>query len=178
MFSYRPIVERGLGIARSGARQAGRLGRLAATQSYGMAQRIIHLRRAPKEGVDDVTLARKVETEVFRGADAPKGDVSVNAVDGVVWLRGEVKTPELIRELERKTRRVAEVREVENLLHLPKTPARRQTTRAGGGKAPRRNPRRVSADKERAEAEPKPDEVASEGKGRHAAPLGNTGERR
>ena len=41
--------------------------------------------------MDDVTLTRKVETEIFRPKGAPKGKVDVNAVDGVVWLRGEVK---------------------------------------------------------------------------------------
>ena len=38
---------------------------------------------------DDATLAHKVETELFRPADAPKGQVSVNVNDGVVELRGE-----------------------------------------------------------------------------------------
>ena len=37
-----------------------------------------------------MTLARKVESEIFRAADAPKGAVSVNAENGVVFLRGEV----------------------------------------------------------------------------------------
>src|ERR687884_1232007 len=37
---------------------------------------------------DDVTLARKVETEIFRDSSAPKGDVSVDVQAGVVYLRG------------------------------------------------------------------------------------------
>ena len=37
---------------------------------------------------DDATLAHKVETELFRPADAPKSQVSVNVNDGVVELRG------------------------------------------------------------------------------------------
>jgi osmotically-inducible protein OsmY len=49
--------------------------------------------------------------------------VNVNVVDGVVYLRGEVKRPEQVKELEREALRIPEVRGVENLLHLHKTPA-------------------------------------------------------
>ena len=72
---------------------------------------------------DDVTLARKVETEIFRAPDAPKGDVVVNAEQGVVFLRGQVKTPEQIQELEQAARAVDGVKDVETLLHTPGTPA-------------------------------------------------------
>jgi osmotically-inducible protein OsmY len=68
---------------------------------------------------DDVTLARKVETEIFRPADAPKGQVNVQALDGVIELRGQVDAPDVIEDLEQRTRRVTGVRDVRNLLHLP-----------------------------------------------------------
>ena len=42
------------------------------------------------EDVDDVTLARKVETEIFRDPNAPKGQVSIDVQAGVVYLRGVV----------------------------------------------------------------------------------------
>jgi osmotically-inducible protein OsmY len=74
---------------------------------------------------DDVTLARKVETEIFRDADVPKGQINVNAENGVVVLRGEVGKPELISDLEEKTRKVQGVREVENLLSTAKTTAKK-----------------------------------------------------
>ena len=45
---------------------------------------------------DDVTLARKVETEIFRAPDAPKGDVSVDVQAGVANLRGVVDDDEWI----------------------------------------------------------------------------------
>ena len=48
---------------------------------------------------DDVTLARKVETELFRPADVPKGAISVNVNDGVVELRGELPDQAQIDEL-------------------------------------------------------------------------------
>jgi len=72
---------------------------------------------------DDVTLARKVESEIFRDADAPKGDVLVNAEQGVVFLRGQVKNPDQIKELEKAAQSVDGVKGVETLLHTPGTPA-------------------------------------------------------
>src|ERR671931_2289506 len=86
-------------------------------QTQALRQRATHLREEPKPQPDDVTLARKVETEIFREADAPKGQVDVNAVDGVVELRGEVERPELVNELEEKARKVQGVLDVRNLLH-------------------------------------------------------------
>jgi len=73
--------------------------------------------------MDDRTLKNKVESELFRDADAPKASVDVQVVDGVVELRGEVKRPEIKEALEAEARKVPEVRDVRNLLHLPKTPA-------------------------------------------------------
>jgi hypothetical protein len=68
---------------------------------------------------DDVTLARKVESEVLGSEDAPKGSVVVNASDGVVELRGEVKRPEDVRGLGDAAAKVAGVKSVNNLLHTP-----------------------------------------------------------
>ena len=75
------------------------------------------------ETPDDVTLAHKVETEIFRPEDAPKGSVSVNAENGVVFLRGEVPDREWIARFEAEARKVDGVEEVRNLLHLPGTEA-------------------------------------------------------
>jgi osmotically-inducible protein OsmY len=68
---------------------------------------------------DDATLARKVETEIFRDSDIPKGRINVDAENGKVVLRGEVEEPELINDLELRTKNVQGVQEVENLLHVP-----------------------------------------------------------
>ena len=75
-------------------------------------------RRGPAQ-VDDVTLAQQVESELFREDKTPKGQISVNAANGVVQLRGEVEQRELIDALVQRARAVQGVREVENLLHLP-----------------------------------------------------------
>ena len=85
----------------------------------GLRHRVTHLREQPKPQPNDATLVAKVESEVFRDARVPKGQVDVNAEDGVVYLRGEVESPDLVAELEQATRNVHGVRKVENLLHTP-----------------------------------------------------------
>jgi hypothetical protein len=91
--------------------------------AYGVTRKVRHRKEEPKPQPDDVTLARKVETEIFRSADVPKGKINVNAVDGVVELRGEADRPEMIRDLEDQVRNIPGVRDVRNMLHLPETPA-------------------------------------------------------
>lgn len=74
-------------------------------------------------GYDDAELAHKVESVVFRDDSLPKGNVSINAERGTVFLRGQVESPDLIVQLERAVRDVEGVGGVENLLHVPGTPA-------------------------------------------------------
>jgi osmotically-inducible protein OsmY len=49
----------------------------------------------------------------------PKGQINVNAENGKVVLRGEVEKPAMIKDLEKRTRKVQGVQDVENLLHTP-----------------------------------------------------------
>jgi len=88
--------------------------------------KVSHRKEAEKPQPDDVTLARKVETEIFRDTEVPKGQINVNAENGKVVLRGEVEKPAMIKDLEKRTKKVQGVREVENLLHTPgsATPAK------------------------------------------------------
>jgi hypothetical protein len=174
------LVNRTLETLRGGVGQATRAGRGAATQGAALGRRIANRNPDPKSGMDDVTLTRKVETEIFRPAGAPKGKVDVNAVDGVVWLRGEVKNQAASKALEAKVRSVPEVQDVENLLHLPKTPAPSRTR--GGAKktttkktAARRFDRPAkTAEKPKSSAkEPLPKQAAQTGTGRKPAPLGS-----
>ena len=106
------------------ARTAERLGRAASAQAYGLKQKAAHLREEPKEPPNDETLAAKVETELFRAADVPKGQININAQDGVVQLRGEVPSEDMIGDLVEKARSIHGVLDVENLLHTPGQPAR------------------------------------------------------
>ena len=116
------LVDRTGALFRRTGDRAERAGRGVGARVYGMSQQVQHLKEEPKE-YDDVTLARKVESEIFRDADAPKGQVDVNVQDGVVQLRGEVRNPEQLSDLVEKARKVQGVRDVESLLHLPGTPA-------------------------------------------------------
>jgi osmotically-inducible protein OsmY len=99
-------------------RQAGQQAQGAAAQAEGLKQKATHLKEQPKEQPDDVTLARKVESEIFRDADVPKGQINVNVEDGVVYLRGELEQRDLIQDLESQARKVQGVLGVENLLHV------------------------------------------------------------
>ena len=114
--------DRSFALVRKGGRKTAQAGRTVAAEAYGVSQKAKHLKEEPKD-YDDATLTQKVQSEIFRDADAPKGQVDVNAEDGIVVLRGEVERPELIDELVEKTRKVQGVRDVQNLLHLPGTPA-------------------------------------------------------
>src|SRR5207248_3985757 len=100
-------------------RKAGQQAQGAAVQAEGLKEKATHLSEQEKPQPDDVTLARKVESEIFRGADVPKGQINVNVEDGVVYLRGELEQPDLIEDLESQARKVQGVRGVENLLHVP-----------------------------------------------------------
>jgi hypothetical protein len=166
---------------------AGLVGGLV-RQGWGLAQRVPGLRSSQPKDLDDVTLARKVETEVFRLRDAPKRSVVVTVVDGVVELRGEVKRPAHVNTIEARVRAIPEVKGVENLLHLAKTPAptrtdtparqRKSPTRERNATAPRTPPTKVTddqTDRVVETAEPTPVELAAEGKGRQPAPFGSEG---
>jgi len=118
------LRQRGKALARRRARAVARVARAGALQAAGKARGLLHrVRPQPKEPPDDVTLAHTVETVLFRDQRVPKGKISVNAERGAVFLRGEVDQPELIRDLEERARSIEGVRKVENLLHLPGTPA-------------------------------------------------------
>lgn len=167
----------------AGRRTASR-GRAATTRRRTTRRADPQRSRAPKD-LDDVTIARKVESVIFRVNEVAKGDISVNVADGIAYLRGEVRTPALVKRLGKMAGEVPEVRRVENLLHLPKTPApTRSDTPAGQRKETGRRTRprsaevhltqTVSAEVPTPVAEPGPAEVARQGRGRPASPLGSS----
>jgi hypothetical protein len=120
-------MQRTAGFARRRVRRATRAARHTGSEVRGLGRKATHPRWRQSAPADDVTLAHKVETEIFRPVGAPKGSVDVNAVDGVVWLRGQVNRHEQLDELEERARHVVGVKEVRNLLHLPGTPPRTDT---------------------------------------------------
>ena len=113
-------LQRAGGTFRSLRRRSERAGSAVTSQAYGVTQKVAHIREEEKDFTDE-TLKSKVETEIFREADSPKGQVDVNVVDGVVYLRGELE-PEMIDDLVASTRKVTGVKDVESLLHPPGTP--------------------------------------------------------
>jgi len=116
--------DRALAFFRQQGRQLSRRAGGVQADAQGLVQKAKHARADEKlADPNDTTLARKVETEIFRDPEVPKGQIDVNAEDGVVILRGEVERPELIQDLEEKTRSVQGVKGVENLLHTPGTDA-------------------------------------------------------
>jgi osmotically-inducible protein OsmY len=78
------------------------------------------LRHAGRE-YDDVTLARKVESEILRDAGPSKGSVAVSAQHGVVELRGVIEDEEKLQALGEAAAKVSGVKGVNNLLHTPGT---------------------------------------------------------
>ena len=72
-----------------------------------------------KLAANDQALADRVKSEIFQPADAPKESVNVNVERGVVYLRGEVKERDQIRELVERAGVVDGVAGVESLLRTP-----------------------------------------------------------
>ena len=114
--------DRVLAFFRGGGRSTARLGRNVSAHGYGVVRKATHLREERKD-FDDATLKAKVETVLFADQSFPKGRVNVNVENGRVVLRGELEHPDDITAAETRVRRVNGVRDVENLLHLPGTPA-------------------------------------------------------
>lgn len=105
-----------------GRRQARALERQASFQrgrAEGLVQRARHRGQPP---ADDRALADRVRTEVLR--DPSRSHLNVDAVDGVVAVRGEVPDRETALDVERRIRAIPGVADVDNLLHTPGQPAR------------------------------------------------------
>jgi len=140
-------------------------------------------RRPAKPSITDGALADKVESVLFSDPSVPKGKIDINAVGRDVYLRGEAKTPDMIKALERRARAIPEVNQVENLLHLPTTPAptradapkRAQKSRRtkGTAAARKRTPKKVTAEAKASVGET-PKQLAAKGQGRKPAQMGST----
>jgi BON domain-containing protein len=119
--------ERGVAIVRRRSRAAIQRARYMEGVAEGVAHRATHAvpGRNSKPALDDVSLARKVESVAFREAGVSKAHVSVNAEKGVVFLRGRVETEDEIQRLVRAAAAVDGVERVESLLHTPRFQAAR-----------------------------------------------------
>jgi hypothetical protein len=119
------LRDRAYGLSRDAGRAVDRASRFARSQAYGVKRKLTHLRPGAEAGpVDDLVLVDRVMSAAFRGLDPDlKGRLNVDAVGGVIFLRGEIEHPEEIARIERRVRRIRGVKAVENLLHVPGTPA-------------------------------------------------------
>ena len=110
--------------AQSTATSAASAVQSQAQQAAGTVKGVAHsVTPTRRDDADAVTLADRVRSEIFRDADAPKGSVSVDVQDGVVYLRGEVAEQSWIDRLADEARKVDGITGVKNLLHAPGTPA-------------------------------------------------------
>jgi osmotically-inducible protein OsmY len=78
---------------------------------------------APQERPDDQTLADRIHSTVFGEPDVPDDRLTLEVVDGIVTLRGELDSQEEIDDIAGRIAAVPDVREVDVLVHLPGEPA-------------------------------------------------------
>lgn len=133
-------------LLRDKARKAARrrVARTSREMRYGkgvIAGRLHEAKARPgKQGAeepDDVTLARKVESEVFRDHSIPKGKINVNSEGGVIYLRGELASAAEIERVITRASAVEGIHGVRSLLHTPSddppAPPRAQRVSVGDG---------------------------------------------
>lgn len=117
----------GLGVAAGAAQQrGGRESHGESDRAAGGAEGTAHQaipRAADPTDPNDQTLEQRVQSEIFRDPEAPKGSVNVNVERGVVYLRGEVPERAWIERLVAGAGGVQGVKGVESLLHQPEEPA-------------------------------------------------------
>lgn len=107
---------------RRGWRALNQIGSRAGSNAAAFPQRMVALRSGPRPA-DDLTLRDRVESEVFRNADLPKGQINIDVESGVVTIRGQVDNAFQIAKVEKDVLKVPGVVGVENLLHVNGTPA-------------------------------------------------------
>lgn len=124
------LAQRAGGVGKSATRTAQRTAVMASNRASGL--RSVINRTPDNPYPDDLTLLDRVESEVFADPAIPKGNINVMVVDGKAVLRGEVEQQQ-IGAIESAVRKVVGVKDVENLLHTPGTPApNKASARAAG----------------------------------------------
>jgi osmotically-inducible protein OsmY len=108
---------------RRGSHELGKKRRYMMGKAQGVAADATPPGRDSSE-LNDPALEAKVESELFKPADAPKDTVNVNVEHGVVYLRGEVTDRKQLEELIARARGIDGVARAESLLHLPGEPAK------------------------------------------------------
>jgi hypothetical protein len=113
------LIDQGAATLRRTGRRAEHAVRAAGASASGAMQAIQHATGAGGTGAtDDVTLAARAATELFRDPSVPKGSINVNAERGVIVLRGEVKTAAQRDKLGRRAEKIDGAWSVQNLLRV------------------------------------------------------------
>ncbi len=113
------LADQAAAAARRGVRGAQRATRKVQSDLSGRMTAMQHANDEGDPFPDDVTLASKVQTELFRDPSVPKGSINVNVERGIVVLRGEVPDDAMRGELISRVETMPGVWAVRNLLHLP-----------------------------------------------------------
>lgn len=89
----------------------------------GLGSRIVGLVQDRLGGgqADDETIQQQVEEDVFSSRQASRSKVEVEVIEGVVWLRGEVRSASASEEIESRAGAIEGVKRVENLLRVATT---------------------------------------------------------
>lgn len=109
---------------REGWRSVGQLARYSSSTAGALPQRMVSLNSAQQRPTpDDLTLKDRIESEVFRDPEMPKGDINFDVSNGIVTIRGAVDNAFRIATIEKAVFKVPGVTGVENLLHVTGTVA-------------------------------------------------------
>ena len=108
---------------RQGSRSVGQLTRYSSNSAAALPQRMVSLASGQRSTPDDVTLKDRIESEVFRDPEMPKGEINFDVSNGIVTIRGAVDNAFRIATIEKAVFKVPGVTGVENLLHVTGTPA-------------------------------------------------------
>lgn len=111
------LTQRSAGMVRRIRRQAQRQLTSATSQAAGLKERVAHLEVEDRNPTEE-KLKDRVQSELFRAPDIPKGDININVENGVVMLRGHVDSDAMRERLEVQARRIQGVERVENLIRV------------------------------------------------------------
>src|SRR2546428_4715763 len=115
-------VDRVGGFARHTSRRAEHWLRGVRAQTRGWSQKVTHLVPA-RINLDDNTLRDRVESELFRDPEVPKGNLNLDVAGGRVTLRGQLQRPEQIRQVQERVASLPGAQELRSYLHLEGTAA-------------------------------------------------------
>ena len=108
-------------VTRDVPARTGRWARYAGGRMQGALYRTRRalglVRQEPPPDMDQF-IADKVESEVLGDPRVPKGAININAVDGVVYVRGRVEDNDTAEYILHRVSRVDGVKEVRNLLNV------------------------------------------------------------